>query len=142
MAKSDTLRREQLARWIRVTLREAAWAPLGVIAIYSLGLALQLYYIYPALDIPTHFLGGAAVTYFFRSAIRNSQAILGEIPFPVQVLFAFTATSTVIILWEFFENGLDYLFEAENVLGLEDTLKDMAFGLLGALVVTLFYRRR
>lgn len=140
--KSNSITRRQIANWILSTLRESAWAPLGVIGFYLLGLAFHLYYLYPSLDIPTHFFGGMAITYFYRSAIRNSQEFLGEIPVPVQVLFAFTATGTTIIFWEFYENILDFLFHTHNVLGLFDTLKDMFVGLLGALVPTLFYRRR
>ena len=123
-------------------MRESAWAPLSVIGFYLVGLAFHFYDLYPPLDIPSHFLGGIAVTYFYRSAIRNSQAFVGEIPFPIQVLFAFTATGTTIILWEFYENILDFLFHAHNVLGLFDTLKDMIGGLLGAAVLTVLYRRR
>jgi len=134
--------RKQITRWIQVTLRESAWAPLSVIGFYLVGLAFHFYDLYPPLDIPSHFLGGIAVTYFYRSAIRNSQAFVGEIPFPIQVLFAFTATGTTIILWEFYENILDFLFHAHNVLGLFDTLKDMIGGLLGAAVLTVLYRRR
>ena len=140
--KSYSTTRQQLAGWILVTVREAAWAPVGVIGFYLFGLAFHLYDLYPSLDIPTHLLGGVAITYFFRSAIRNSQEFVGEIPFPIQVLFAFTATGTMIIFWEFYEIILDYFFKAHNVLGLSDTLKDMVNGLLGALALTLFYRRR
>jgi len=128
--------------WILVTVRESAWAPLSVIGFYLVGLLFGWFDLHPSLDIPTHFFGGVAITYFFRSAIRNSQAFLGEIPFPIQVIFAFTCTGTVIIFWEFYENILDFLFQAHNVLGLFDTLKDMFNGLLGALVLTIFYRRR
>jgi hypothetical protein len=139
---SNQMTRKQVTDWILVTLRESAWAPLSVVGFYLLGLLFGWYDSYPPLDIPTHFLGGVAITYFFRSAIRNSQAFLGETPFPIQVLFAFTCTGTVIIFWEFYENILDFLFHANNVLGLFDTLKDMFNGLLGALVLTIFYRRR
>src|SRR5512139_412286 len=137
----NQMTRKQVTDWILVTLREAAWAPLGVIGLYLLGLLFGVYDRYPPLDIPTHFLGGVAITYFYRIAIRNSQALSGEIPFPIQVLFAFTATGTTIILWEFYEVILDYLFDANNVLGLADTIKDMFVGLMGALVLTVFYRR-
>ena len=123
-------------------MREAAWAPLAVIAFYLIGLALHLYDLYPALDIPSHLAGGAAMTYFFRVAIRNSQKSLGEIPFPIQVLLALTSTATVIILWEFYENILDFFFGANTVRGLLDTLQDMAMGLLGALLFTILYRRK
>jgi len=140
--KSNSITRQQLASWLLVTIREAAWAPLAVIGFYLLGLAFHLYDLYPSLDIPTHLLGGIAITYFFRFAIRNSQKFLDEIPFPIQILLAFTATGTMIIFWEFFEITLDSFFKTHNVLGLFDTLKDMVNGLLGALVLTLFYRRR
>jgi hypothetical protein len=76
--------RKQVTDWILVTLREAAWAPLSVFGLYLLGLVFGVYDRYPLMDVPTHFLGGVAITYFFRFAIRNSQAIFGEIPFPVE----------------------------------------------------------
>jgi hypothetical protein len=138
----NQMTKKQVTDWILVTSREAAWAPLSVIGLYLLGLMFGLYDRYPLLDIPTHFLGGVAITYFFRVAIRNSQTMVGEIPYPIQVMFAFTATGTTIILWEFYENILDFLFQVHNVLGLADTIKDMFMGLLGALVLTIFYRRR
>jgi hypothetical protein len=140
--QSNTLTRKQVTDWILLSLREAAWAPLTVIGFYLLGLLTGVYDRYPPLDIPTHFFGGVAITYFYRAAIRSSQALFGEIPNPIQVTFAFTATGTTIILWEFYEVILDFFFQAHNVLGLADTIKDMFVGLLGALVLTIFYRRR
>ena len=140
--KTNSITRKTAADWILSTLRESAWAPLSVVGFYLLGLAFGLYDTYPPLDIPTHLAGGIAITYFYRSAIRKSQRFLGEIPFLVQILFAFTCTGTTIIFWEFYEIILDFLFKAHNVLGLYDTLKDMANGLLGALLLTVFYRRQ
>jgi hypothetical protein len=140
--KSNSITKNQYTSWMLATVREAAWAPLIVFGLYLLGLAFRLYDLYPLLDIPTHFLGGIAITYFYRSAIRNSQRFLGEIPLPIQIVFAFTCTGTTVVLWEFGENVIDFFFHTHNVLGLFDTLKDMFDGLLGALVLTLFYRRR
>lgn len=134
--------KRQFTDWTVTTLRESAWAPLGVVAIYLIGLAFHLYDLFPPLDIPTHFLGGVAITYLYRSAIKNSQSFAGDIPFGVQVLSAFTCTGTTTVLWEFLENVLDYFLGMHMVLGLTDTLKDMFMGLLGALVLTAFYRRR
>ena len=134
--------RQQLITWIFATLREASWAPLSVFGFYVIGLAFQLFKLFPWLDIPTHFIGGVAITYFYRSAIQNSQRIVGSIPFPIQILLAFTCTGTTIILWEFYENLLDYFFGTHMVRGLEDTILDMFWGLLGALVLSAFYRRR
>lgn len=139
--KSNSITLSQYSSWILVTMREAAWAPLSVFSVYLVCLIVGLYDLYPNLDIPTHILGGIAITYFYRAAIRNSQKLLGETPFPIQVLFAFTATGTTVIFWEFAENIVDFVFHTHNVFGLFDTLKDMFNGLLGALVLTLFYRR-
>lgn len=134
--------KEQLKEWILNTLRESAWAPLGVFGFYLAALFLGLYELYPPLDIPTHFMGGVAITYFFRSAIFHSQEVVGEIPLPIRMLLAFTSTGTIAILWEFYENFLDYFFGTNHVHGLNDTLLDMSLGLFGALVLSLFFRRR
>jgi hypothetical protein len=134
--------KQQLVNWIFVTFREAAWAPLGVICFYAVGLAFGLYDLFPPLDIPSHLLGGAAITYFYRSAIKNSQNTLGTIPLLIQIILAFTCTGTTIIFWEFYENALDIFLGTHMVRGLEDTLLDMFSGLMGALVFSLSYRRR
>lgn len=133
--------KKQFVDWFIATLREAAWAPLGVFGFYLVGLVFDWYDRFPPLDIPTHFMGGAAITYFFRSAIKQSQKFLGDIPSLIQVLFAFTCTGTTIILWEFYENAFDHLFGTTMVRGLEDTIVDMFIGIMGALVLTLFYKR-
>ena len=134
--------KQQLVNWIRVTLRSAAWAPLSIIGFYVIGLALHLFDLFPPLDIPSHLLGGVAITYFYRSAIKNSQSIVGDIPLPIQILLAFTCTGTTIIFWEFYENLLDLFFGTHVVRGLEDTIIDMFLGLTGALVLSVFYQRK
>jgi hypothetical protein len=128
--------------WIFATLRESAWAPFGVFIFYLIGRTLQLFNLFPRLDIPTHFIGGVAITYFYRSAIRNSQGIAGGIPASIQTLLAFTCTGTTIILWEFYETLSDFFFGTQMVRGHEDTVLDMLMGLLGALILSAFYRRR
>ena len=134
--------KQQFINWVLVTFREAAWAPLGVICFYAIGLAFDWYDLLPPLDIPSHLMGGAAITYFYRSAIKNSQNIVGEIPIPIQIRLAFTCTGTTIIFWEFYENALDFFLGTHMVRGLEDTMIDMFLGLIGALVLSLFYKRR
>ena len=92
--------------------------------------------------MPCHFLGGVAITYFYRAAIKHSQKFVGAIPFPVQILLAFTCTGTTAVLWEFYENFADAFLGTHMVRGLQDTLVDLLMGLSGALVLSLFYRRR
>ena len=136
------MRNKQVVAWVIDTLRQAAWAPLGVLVFYLVARSLQLFEIFPPLDIPTHFLGGVAITYFYRAAIRSAQRLVGEIPFPIQVVLAFTSTGTTTIFWEFYEYIFDFLFDAHMVRGVTDTTVDFFVGLLGALVFSLLYRRR
>ena len=128
--------------WILETLHEAGWAPVSIFVSYLLALAFHLFNLFPLLDIPFHFLGGAVITYFYRAAIRHSQKGLGEIPVSIQVLLAFTCTVTTTIFWEFYENILDFFAGTHMVRGLQDTIMDLFLGLLGALVFSLFYRRK
>jgi len=134
--------KQQIMDWGLVTLREAAWAPLCVVGIYVFGLAFHLFRMFPFIDMPTNFMDGVTITYFYRVAIRNSQKFLGDIPILIQILLAFTATGTTTVFWEFYENLMDHFFGFQMVRGLEDTLVDLILGLSGALVLSLFYRKR
>ena len=68
--------------------------------------------------------------------------VLGNIPLPIQILLAFTATGTTAVFWEFYENTFDFLFHTHMVLGLFDTIKDLFDGILGALALSVFYKRK
>ena len=136
------INKRSLVTWGIDTLREAAWAPLSVLGVYGLGLTFHVFKLFPALDMPVHFLGGFMITYFYRAALRHSQKLVGEIPFPIQVLSAITCTGTTAVLWEFYENISDYFVGTHMVRGLHDTIIDLLMGLLGALVLSLFYRER
>lgn len=129
-------------KWIFSTLKESAWAPLSVFGFYVFGLAIDLFDNFPYMDIPTHFMGGVVITYFYRVAIRNSQKIVGDIPHSIQVIFAFTCTGTTTVFWELYENFADHFLGTHMVRGLEDTIMDLILGLSGALVLILFYRKR
>ena len=136
------MKKSPLSHWLLTTLREAAWAPLIVVGIYVFGLMFDLYDHYPWLDMPTHFLGGVAITYFYRIAIRTSNTLLGPTPHLIQVLLAFTATGTTTVFWEFCENAIDRLFGFNTVRNLEETVIDLLMGVTGALVLSVLYRHR
>jgi hypothetical protein len=87
-------------------------------------------------------MGGVTITYFYRVATRNSQKFIGDIPVPIQILLAFTATGTTTVLWEFYENTIDHFLGTHMVRGLEDTIVDLAMGLSGALVLSVLYQKR
>jgi hypothetical protein len=133
--------RQSWTAWIVRSLREAAWAPLAVFLFYLFALAFDLYERFPPLDIPTHFLGGLAITYFYRAAIRHAQTLVGDIPDPIQILLAFTGAGTTAVFWEFYEFIIDSFFQAQMMLGVANTMVDFFMGIAGALVVSLFYRK-
>ena len=132
--------RKKLLTWALMTLHESAWAPLSIYVVYRVAKAFGAYLAYPPLDIPTHFLGGVAIAYFYRSAISNAQKLVGSIPTPIQSLLALTCTGTTTVLWEFLEYISDTFLHTNMILGLEDTLKDMFFGLLGGTILILWRR--
>ncbi len=128
--------------WVLLTLFEAAWAPIVILQFYFVARGMRLFGYLPSLDRPTHLIGGIAIAYFFGVAIHHSQKLTGKIPAPIQSLLAFTCAGTTMIFWEFYENISDYMLHARTVRGLEDTISDLFFGLAGALVLSLFYRKR
>jgi hypothetical protein len=132
-----------MKHWIKTTLTQAAWAPLVVFLVYGVGAKIfDVYLTFPNLDIPTHFLGGAAMAYFFLAAIEHSQHLLGAIPRAIQALLAIGLSTWVAVVWEFLEYGSDLLLRTQMNLGVRDTLSDLFFGVLGAFVVAgLAYRR-
>jgi len=123
--------------WLIDTLRRAAWAPLLVFVLYIVvAKALNWYIQFPNLDMPTHFVGGLAMTYFYLTAIRSSQNMIGTIPNIVQLLFAASLTAFTAIIWEFLEKLSDSVLHTKMNLGVDDTLSDLFFGLLGAVALS------
>ncbi|MCA9366265.1 hypothetical protein KC722_01660 [Candidatus Kaiserbacteria bacterium] len=97
-------------------------------ALHYVSLELYLYWRFPWLDIPMHFIGGAVVAL--------SPFALRELRLPVpRVLLSLKAAIIfvfiVALLWEVFEFSLAIAF-ANNYLF--DTLGDLTVGLLGGFV--------
>jgi hypothetical protein len=135
------MRNEPDIRWIVQTLREAAWAPLLVFCLVIAAVGIfDAYTRFPSLDIPTHFLGGIAVTYFFWCASANAQSVAGHLPNVSPAVLAFGCTASTTILWEIFEFFSDRLLGTQLQHGVGDTVSDIFFGLAGG-VAYLVLRR-
>jgi len=135
------MRNEPDTRWIVRSLREAAWAPLLVLGMVVLAAGVfDMYTRFPWIDIPTHFLGGIAVTYFFWRACANAQSVARRFANVGQSVLSLGGTATMSILWEFFEFLADHLLGAHMLHGLADTSWDIFFGLAGG-VAYLVLRR-
>lgn len=128
--------------WLLNTFRDAAWAPITVFIFYAIAArGFNAYLSYPWLDIPTHFFGGLAMSYFFLAASRHAEPVLGVIAPFVQALLSLGLTALTAIAWEFLEFASDALLGTKMNLGVADTLADLLFGLLGGVVMVGLSRR-
>ena len=91
-----------MKNWIKQTLQQAAWAPFTVFVFYVVAAkGFNAYIIYSWLDIPTHFFGGVAMTYFYLVLLQRSQRLVGAIPRLILFSFPLGLTAITAALWEF-----------------------------------------
>ncbi len=106
--------------------------PILVVCIHIIATVLGWYDYVLWLDTPMHFLGGAAIalsTYYY---IEQEQIPLKKL----QILFVMiSVTGLSAIIWEFIEFSGDYFFLTVMQPDLPDTMKDLAMGLLGSIVI-------
>ncbi len=125
-----------MTSWILNTLRQAAWAPFAVFVFYAVAAkGFNAYILYPWLDMPTHFSGGLAITYFYLAAIAHAEPRIGSVPRSIRLVAALGLTALSAVVWEFLEYGSDLLLGTQMNLGVSDTLSDLFFGLLGGTVM-------
>ncbi len=122
--------------YLKNTFRQAAWAPVVVFIFYVIAAEVfNAYIIFPWFDIPTHFFGGMAITYFFLTGTAHAQTLTGRIPNIIQLALSLGLTAITAVIWEFLEYLCDMGFGTKMNLGVEDTLSDLFFGLLGGAVM-------
>ncbi len=128
--------------WLIQTFRTAAWAPVLVFVSYVIAAkGFHAYLIYPNIDMPTHFLGGLAITYFYLYVLHYAQSQLGPIPRLIQQIAALGLTAMTAISWEFFELVSDLAWSTQMSLGTKDTLSDLFFGMFGGTMMVLLAKR-
>ena len=103
-----------------------AWAPLAVLlASFPLAATPYAESAYP----PLHLLGGMALAYFFRRAVRL--AYLGWPP-GLSSLVAFALACTGALAWEVAEFAADFVLGTRLQEGLLDTMTDLILAAAGA----------
>jgi|TARA_Y100000310_G_C20695573_1_gene825453 hypothetical protein len=102
-----------------------------------------VYEIYPWFDIPMHFLGGVSIAFtsvlFLRLFEEKKMLKIRD-----EFLFLFVVTcfvAFVAVLWEFYELIVLVFFDLKYILGIEDTLLDLAMGLLGGFFGAAIFRK-
>lgn len=128
-----------MKKWIKCSLREAGWAPALVLVLSLIfGNVFHAYERFPGLDKAVHLIGGMAIAYFFATSIRYSQGLTGKIGSKLQLVLVLALTLVVAFAWEGIELLGDASLNMKMNHGLTDTLLDIVFGLLGALIVLVF----
>ena len=119
-------------------LRLGLWAPLLVLGAHLfLSRVVHAYTSWPAVDMPVHFAGGMAIAFMVarcfqhlpRESLRPGRVSL------LELLLAVCVTVSAAVFWEFAEYADDRLFGTNVQVGLNNTMRDMAMGISGALVV-------
>jgi hypothetical protein len=117
---------------IRRLAREAAWAPAAVLVLHLVAGALFGHE--PVVDPVMHLLGGIAAAYFFRRASSIAGLLLGAPTRLGSDLLAFGLTSAAALFWEIGEFALDRLARTNTQGDLGNTMRDLIFGVTGAIV--------
>lgn len=139
MSPSDPTRGRTLAKgarygWPFRLLWRATWAPVAVVAAHCVAvLGFDAYERFPALDVPMHLIGGMAVAHFWRQLLPVIVEPALERPElrHVERVLVFGLVAVSAIGWELLELASDRLLGSALLRGLEDTLADLALGLIG-----------
>ena len=102
---------------------------------------VDMYGLFPWIDIPMHFVGGMTMTttlIMWYKALQHIN-VIPQMHGAITKLFLFTATSTITIFWEFAEFSTDVFFGTHAQVSIPDTMKDMFLGMMGGLlIISLF----
>jgi hypothetical protein len=86
------------------------------------------YYIeFPWVDMPMHFVGGAAIAYGIDVLLAGNSRV--RTPYLITLLVASVAAA---LLWELGEFTQDQLRDGNSQVGVKNTLRDIFFGALGS----------
>lgn len=109
--------------------------PAAIYYTAQFAVASGLFDLYPWLDIPFHFFGGASIAIMGAIFLHALQAgkNLPRLPGWFLVLFLTALTALLAIAWELYEVILDRYFDTLTQLGLYDALGDLLVGTSGGL---------
>jgi hypothetical protein len=126
-----------------MTLAKIAIGPLLVLAIHLMADVFGWYEKIFWLDMPMHFIGGMAIAmssfYFLKYAEVSSKQVGIKL---LTLLLILALTALAAIAWEILEFGMDRIFSTTLQPSVYDTMKDLAFGLIGGAVVGIVALRK
>lgn len=126
-------------------IKKGFWLPGLVFVMHVIAAKIfDAYVLFPALDIPMHFIGGVAICYFFwqSTKVEHADQFLGiHTKFSLFILLI-ASTATATVLWEFLEWISDTYFGGDAQVSITDTMGDMFLGLLGGACVAFYAAKR
>lgn len=105
---------------------------------------LNLYSMFPDLDIPIHFLGGLSIAYACARLLSylQSEKITATLDRILFVVLLLCVTATAAVFWEFAEFISDRFLSTHLQLSLANTMRDQFLGILGGGTWALIYFKR
>ncbi len=128
---------KQIVRWFAL--------PFGIFLVSeALNRAIHIYDIFPWLDVPMHFAGGAGMAFSFYLVIKywQKRGNLGQMHPLVRILFITSLVTVVAVAWEWHEFLRDTFLHERTQLSQGDTMLDLFLGMIGGLVGSSLLARR
>jgi hypothetical protein len=108
--------------------------PVSVLLVHLvLSKILDLYAIFPNLDIPVHYAGGFSIAYAATQILAHLEkepgsTILSRVVFLILIV---SLTATAAVFWEFAEFTVDKVLFTNVQVSLANTMQDQLMGILG-----------
>ncbi|HEX9838852.1 MAG TPA: hypothetical protein VGA72_05870 [Anaerolineales bacterium] len=105
---------------------------------------LNLYMIFPDLDIPFHYIGGLSIAYTSVQILSylEKEKISTKLNKVLFLVLIFSLTATATVLWEFAEFIGDQLLDTNIQISLANTMQDQFMGILGGATWVLIYFKK
>ena len=104
---------------------------------------LNIYILFPHLDILSHFAGGFSIAYTSTQVLTHleKEKITAPLNHALLLVLIFALTATATVLWEFAEFIGDQLFNTNIQISLANTMQDQFMGILGGAVWIIIYTK-
>ena len=94
---------------------------------------LDLYRMFPNVDIPFHYIGGLSIAYATTKILSHleSKKVTAALDRVLLLVLLLSLTATTTVFWEFAEFILDQLLDTHLQPSLANTMQDQFLGILG-----------
>jgi hypothetical protein len=129
----------------KILIPGGGWFPLLVFVTHVFLIRVpHLYGRWPHIDIPVHFLGGLSIAFFVsrcfqllpREPMSRSRVVV------LELILIGSLTASAAVCWELAEFTIDRLLGTNVQVSLENTMIDMAMGVLGGIFLMLIRSRQ